>query len=93
MTSLTHASADLPKVVLGEANLNKFNSPDKMMAHLTSLVEAESKNDSKFSFKLTQISSASNSNSYTSPIKKHPSISVTSSLDNQLYYFDQFIAN
>jgi hypothetical protein len=46
--SLTHASVDLPKVVLGEANLNKFNSPDKMMAHLDNLVETEGKNDQKF---------------------------------------------
>jgi len=39
MTSLTHASADLAKVVLGDVNLNKFNSPDKMMAHLESFGE------------------------------------------------------
>ena len=43
--SLTHASQDLPKVVLGESNLNKFNSPDKMMAHLDNMVESEAKND------------------------------------------------
>jgi hypothetical protein len=53
--SLTHARGEAPKVVLGEANLNKFNSPQKMMAHLDSLVEAESKNEkeAKFSFTLT----------------------------------------
>jgi hypothetical protein len=90
--SLTHASP--PKVVLGEANLNKFNSPGKMMAHLDSLVEAEQKNskEHKFSFKLTQISSESK-DSYTSPIKKQASVDSSSALDTQLHHFDQFVYN
>jgi hypothetical protein len=72
MISLTHASANLPKVVLGDVNLNKFNSPDKMMAHLESLDDGSHSMDSKFQFKLTQISSekSRHSHSYTSPIKK-----------------------
>lgn len=74
MLSLTHASGDLPKVVLGDVNLNKFNSPDKMMAHLDSFADTSSKNDSKFQFKLTQICSESEKNSYTSPIKKQTSV-------------------
>jgi hypothetical protein len=53
--SLTHARSEARKVVLGEANLNKLNSPLRMMAHLDSLVAAESKHDkeSKFAFTLT----------------------------------------
>ena len=63
--SLTHASHGESKVVLGEANLNKFNSPQKTLAHLDGLMDAEQKinsplkdfvkpdADGKFSFKLT----------------------------------------
>ena len=91
--SLTHASVDLPKVVLGEANLNKFNSPDKMMAHLDSLVETEAKNDQKFQFKLTQISSENAKNTYASPIKKQAFVESSSALETQLHYFDQFVSN
>ena len=98
MISLTHASADLPKVVLGDVNLNKFNSPDKMMAHLESFEEGAHSNDSKFQFKLTQITSEKSSNSYTSPVKKQKSCvdessSSSSVLESQLYFFDQFIDN
>ena len=91
--SLTHASQDLPKVVLGEANLNKFNSPDKMMAHLDNLVGSEGKSDQKFSFTLTQISSENAKNTYTSPIKKQVSVESSTALETQLHYFDQFVAN
>jgi hypothetical protein len=86
----------MPKVVLGEAksSLNKLNSPEKMMAHLDSLVEAESKSDSKFAFKLTQIcADTSDENTYISPVKKQAQGDSTSALETQLHYFDQFIAN
>ena len=92
--------------VLGDVSLNKLNSPEKMMAHLNSMVAAESKlnspssknckvepADQKFSFKLTQITQ----DSYISPTKKSLSTSTQessgSALEAQLRNFDQFILN
>lgn len=64
-----------------------------MMAHLDSMVGSEGKNDQKFAFTLTQISSENAKNTYTSPIKKQASVESSSALETQLHYFDQFVAN